>query len=352
MISLLGDEQVKVIQREIEQEIDAKEIVSRNILCGNSANFQGDERDVVFLSLVDSGDGTGPLSMMGFGVDDAMRKRYNVAASRARDQLWVVHSLDAANDLKPGDMRKRLIDYAANPHALDVQHTEIEAHSESPFELAVATNLSDRGYHLVQQWKVGAYRLDMVALCGKKMVAIECDGERWHSGEEKVREDMERQTILERLGWRFIRIRGSEYYRAPEETMERVVSELTAFGIEPETAEDSNSSEQRTSELLSRVKLRAAQIIESKHGEDDSIDLETIRIALDPKSIVPKQDEEKAMSAQMVANVEQVTVDVQKDNPKLPAVEVTAAQKLPHERHPKNLPLQNPQKQAIRKRKT
>ena len=84
---LVGDEQVKIIQREIEQEIDAKEIVSRNILCGNSANFQGDERDVVFLSLVDSGDGTGPLSMMGFGVDDAMRKRYNVAASRARDQL-------------------------------------------------------------------------------------------------------------------------------------------------------------------------------------------------------------------------------------------------------------------------
>ena len=58
--------------------------------------------------------------MMGFGADDAMRKRYNVAASRAKDQLWVVHSLDAANDLKPGDMRKRLIDYAADPHALDV----------------------------------------------------------------------------------------------------------------------------------------------------------------------------------------------------------------------------------------
>ena len=265
--------------------------------------------------------------MMGFGVDDAMRKRYNVAASRAKDQLWVVNSLDAANDLKPGDMRKRLIDYAANPHALDVQHTEIETHSESPFELAVATNLSDRGYHLVQQWKVGAYRLDMVALCGKKMVAIECDGERWHSGEEKVREDMERQTILERLGWRFIRIRGSEYYRAPEETMERVVSELTAFGIEPETAEGSNSGEQRTSELLSRVKLRAAQIIESKHGEDDPVDLKTIQIALDPKSIVPKQDEEKAMSVQMEAVVEQTIIDVPGIEPELPAVEVVPPQK-------------------------
>lgn len=327
VISLLGDEQVKVIQREVEQEIDAKEIVSRNILCGNSANFQGDERDVVFLSLIDSGDGNGPLPMMGFGVDDAMQKRYNVAASRAKEQLWVVHSLDAVNDLKPGDMRKRLIDYAANPHALDIQHTEIETHSESPFELAVATKLSDRGYHLVQQWKVGTYRLDMVALCGKKMAAIECDGERWHSGEEKVREDMERQTILERLGWQFIRIRGSEYYRAPEETMERVVSELTAFGIEPETAEGSNIGEQRTSELLSRVKLRAAQIIESKHSKDDDIDLKTIQAALDPKSIIPKQDEEKAASAQIEAEIGKVTIDVPENSSKLPAVEIAIAQK-------------------------
>ena len=327
VISLLGDEQVKVIQREIEQKIDAKEIVSRNILCGNSANFQGDERDVVFLSLVDSGDGTGPLSMVGCGVDDATRKRYNVAASRAKDQLWVVHSLDAANDLKPGDMRKRLIDYAADPHALDVQHTEIEARSESPFELAVAANLSDRGYHLAQQWTVGAYRLDMVVLCGKKMVAVECDGERWHSGEEKVREDMERQTILERLGWRFIRIRGSEYYRAPEETMERVVSSLTAFGIEPEAAEGSSIGEQRTSELLNRVKLRAAQIIEDKCVEDDSIDIGTIRAALDPKSIFPKQNEKAAVLVRMEADIGQAESVVLENKPKPPEVEIATAKK-------------------------
>lgn len=300
VISLLGDEQVKVIQREIEGEIDAKEIVARNILCGNSANFQGDERDVIFLSLVDSGDGTGPLPMMGFGVDDAMRKRYNVAASRAKDQLWVVHSLDAANDLKPGDMRKRLIDYAADPHAAEVQHGEIKAHAESPFERAVAEDLTDRGYHLVQQWAVGAYRLDMVALCGKQTAAIECDGERWHSGAEKVREDMERQTILERLGWRFIRIRGSEYYRAPEKTMERVVSQLAAFGIEPEAAENSTIDKQHASELLSRVKLRAAQIIESRHDGEDPIDLETIQAALDPKRIVPQRVKEKSGPVQMV----------------------------------------------------
>ena len=55
------------------------------------------------------------MTKQGFGVDDAYRKRYNVAVSRARDQLWVVNSIDHANDLKPGDIRKILIDYAINP---------------------------------------------------------------------------------------------------------------------------------------------------------------------------------------------------------------------------------------------
>lgn len=235
VISLLGDAQYQLIQREIDASISPKEIIQRDILCGNSANFQGDERDVIFLSLVDSNDigHPGPLHLQNYGVDDSTRKRYNVAASRARDQLWVVHSLDTANDLKPGDIRKMLLDYAANPKATEYAHQKNEEEAESPFEVAVATALSDRGYHLVQQWEVGAYRLDMVAVCRNNAVAIECDGERWHSGDIKIREDMERQTILERLGWRFIRIRGSEYYRAPERTIQRVIKELSSYGIEP-----------------------------------------------------------------------------------------------------------------------
>lgn len=129
-----------------------------------------------------------------------------------------------------------LIDFSLNPESIHMLNAKIEEKAESPFEAAVAKYLAVRGYHLVQQWEVGAYRLDMVAVCGRKKIVIECDGERYHSGEDKIREDMERQTVLERLGWRFIRIRGSEYYRNPEKTMERVVTALTDAGIEPEDA--------------------------------------------------------------------------------------------------------------------
>jgi superfamily I DNA and/or RNA helicase len=54
VISLLGDEQVRCVQRLIEETIDHTDIVERDILCGNASNFQGDERDVIFLSVVDS----------------------------------------------------------------------------------------------------------------------------------------------------------------------------------------------------------------------------------------------------------------------------------------------------------
>lgn len=293
VISLLGDEQVSVIQRLMEEQIDHKDLIARSILCGNASHFQGDERDVIFLSVVDSvtADNPGPIRLQTFGPDDSIRKRYNVAASRARDQLWVVDSLDPATELKPGDIRKTLIDYSLDPGSAALRHAEIEEKADSPFEVGVAQALVDRGYRIVQQWKVGAYRLDMVVVCGKKTVAIECDGERYHSGEAKVREDMERQAILERLGWRFIRIRGSEYFRDPEKAIERIVSELSARGIMPDANETLAATRPGDFELLERVRSCAARILSSTQ-EEETADLDTITAALDSKSMVPQSKSE------------------------------------------------------------
>lgn len=268
-ISLLGDEQAQKIQQIILQRIDPTVIEQRRIMCGNASHFQGDERDVIFLSLVDSNEDDGPLSMAGEGSDQSRKQRYNVAASRAKDQLWVVHSLDYTKDLKSGDLRRDLLEYAENPKAFARLAEMVTAVAESPFEESVGKSLVAAGYHIVQQWLVGAYRIDMVVLYNGNSVAIECDGELFHSGDEKIRADMERQTILERLGWRFIRIRGSEYYRNPESTIERVKYELANLGIHPETTVDT-LTEHSSSALLDRIKIRAAQLLDewSKKNED------------------------------------------------------------------------------------
>jgi len=270
VISLLGEEQAKKIQSMIAERIDLKDIQNRRILCGNSANFQGDERDVVFLSLVDSGSGEGPVRLQGEGADNTALKRYNVAASRAKEQLWVVDSFDPARDLKQGDLRKSLIDWSLNPKVFSRQDENIDTEEESPFGSEVAGVLSERGFRIVRQWKAGSYTLDIVAVCGEKKAAIECDGERADSSESKIRADMERQTILERLGWNFIRIRGSEYYRFPEKTIDALVSDLKKCGIFPESnSEVQDNSSVTDTELLERVIRQASEILEEKDNKTD-----------------------------------------------------------------------------------
>lgn len=252
VISLLGMEQAKMISTRLIKKLDFADIERHKIICGDAAQFQGDERDVILLSMVDSNEEGSPLRLKHPDANDNY-KRYNVAVSRARDQLFVVHSLDASKDFKDGDIRKRLLDYADNPHALQQEYERIESNAESPFEEAVAKSLVKKGYHVVQQWAVGSYRIDMVVSDNKGRVALECDGECWHSGGAKIREDMERQTILERLGWRFIRLRGSEYYSNPEKAMQRIFDNLTELGIQPIT-DGGVAQSQESTLLLERVK--------------------------------------------------------------------------------------------------
>lgn len=264
VISLLGNEQVDLIQQLIIENIPSSKIEKHKILCGNPSQFQGDERDVIFLSMVDSKESEGPLKKQTEGTEDSYKKRYNVATSRAKNQMWLVHSLDKSNDLKDGDIRKELLDYTENPKLFLNLQNEIQNNSDSIFEKKVAEYLASKNYNLKQQWEVGAYRIDMVVSYQNKRIAIECDGDKFHSGEEKIREDMERQLILERCGWKFIRIRGSKYFRDPEKTMEEVVSQLNDEGIFPKTTDISENSfvEDSNSELFNQVKSKSYEFLQ------------------------------------------------------------------------------------------
>ena len=274
IISLIGEgkrnPQATFIETILKDKLSATEFKSRKIRCGNASNFQGDERDVIFLSVVDSpSEFCTPLSMRR---EDRFRKRFNVAASRAKNQLWVVHSLQAENDLQDGDLRYRLIKYAQNPKA------DLEAHEgklikvESEFEGQVMKKLLTANYHTTPQWKVGSYRIDMVISGKNQKLALECDGDRWHPV-EKIPEDMERQAILERVGWKFVRIRGSEFFKDPDKAMEKVFTKLENLGIEPVKPDE--VKEQQGSELSTRIIRRAEELRKEWHDTNiGSIEIE------------------------------------------------------------------------------
>ena len=230
IISMIGEEQAISIQTMLHREIPTIELEKRRIQAGIPGEFQGDERDIIFLSLVDSPSGEGPLRAVGEGAFEQTKKRYNVAASRARDQMWVVHSFDPELHLKADDLRLQLLRHVQDPEASKRLYDQEVRRTESPFEREVLKLLTDAGYRVKTQWEVGCYRIDMVVEGGGKRLAVECDGDRYH-GMEQLASDMDRQAILERLGWQFVRIRGTAFYRNPELAMKSVFSRLTELGI-------------------------------------------------------------------------------------------------------------------------
>ncbi|NVZ09042.1 AAA family ATPase [Allochromatium humboldtianum] len=231
VVSLLGDDQALLIEELLRSRLAPDVFAKHRLLCGNAAQFQGDERDVIFLSLVDGPPDDGKLPLRDTGPRDIYKKRYNVAVSRARDQLWVVHSIDPESHLKSGDLRRRLIEHARDPRALMRELEEQGQRTESVFEQRVLERLVTRGYRVKTQWPVGAYRIDLVVEGTTKRLAVECDGERWHT-QDQLQRDLERQAILERLGWIFVRIRGSLFFRDPDAAMEPVFARLDQLGIE------------------------------------------------------------------------------------------------------------------------
>ena len=262
VISLLGDEQAELIQDLIVKRIPATEIENHKILCGNSASFQGDERDIMFISLVDSSEENKSLRLVGEGVEGAIRKRYNVAISRAKDQLWIVHSIDK-NNLKEGDLRKELFEYIDSLKENVFDKTAIENITASDFENEVARHLSEKNYTVKQKWRVGSYDIDMVAIYDDKKIAIECDGKTLNHTEEEVIANLEEQEILERCGWKFIRVRASEYFRNPEKAIKDLIIQLDDKGVYPnhkEVYSDKN-------ELLNNIKSEALELMEKYEEE-------------------------------------------------------------------------------------
>ena len=260
VISMVADEQAIRIDALLRQYLTPAAYAHHRVLSGSPPQFQGDERDVIFISMVDTADGKGPLTMRNEDANDYLyKKRFNVAASRARDQMWVVHSLDPEIDLKPGDIRLKLIQHAQNATSAAAKVAEQEPRVESEFERQVLKRLVQAGYCVTAQWPVGAYRIDLVVEGNGKRLAIECDGDRWHPL-EKLEEDMARQAILERLGWRFVRIRGSQFFRFPEQAMEAVFARLRTLDIPPEGMAQTAIRPPTDDELKQRVIRRAVAL--------------------------------------------------------------------------------------------
>ncbi len=201
----------------------------------NLEAVQGDERDVIFIS-VGYGvapDQSRPFLQFGPVSREGGERRLNVLASRAREKCIVFSSITAADipadTLVRGTRMLRGLLHFAETGKLGAG-TLNGGEFDSPFEDAVARAIREAGYHVHPQVGVSSFRIDLgvihPARPGEYLLGVECDGATYHRARSARDRDRLRQEVLEGLGWRLHRIWSTDWFRNPARATDWLLSAI------------------------------------------------------------------------------------------------------------------------------
>lgn len=202
----------------------SEEVTLEPVFVKNLETVQGDERDVILFSITYGPDESdhvtmnfGPLNRTGG------ERRLNVAMTRARSEMVVFSTMPPERiDLSRTQARavadlKHFLEYAERgASALGAAVHGSSGDFESPFEIAVARALQEKGWELHPQIGVSAYRIDLGIVHPDKpgiyLAGIECDGAMYHSSAFARERDKIRQAVLEGLGWTLFRVWSTDWW--------------------------------------------------------------------------------------------------------------------------------------------
>lgn len=209
--------------------------IAEPVFIKNLENVQGDERDVILMSVCYGPDAEGRVSM-NFGPlnREGGERRLNVAITRARIEVVVFSTLRAEQiDLSRTRARgaqdlKYFLDYAERGPIAIAQALTLRGGDdfESPFEKAVCQQLRDRGHEVHTQVGCSGYRIDLAIVDpgapGRYLLGIECDGANYHSGRTARDRDKLRENVLTGLGWRLHRVWSSDWWHDSDGCLKRI----------------------------------------------------------------------------------------------------------------------------------
>ena len=200
----------------------------------NLENVQGDERDVIFISVgygrEENGrvyQNFGPLS------NEGGERRLNVLITRAKLQCHVFTNLRAEDIDASGALGRRalrtFLSYAETGQMQDQPHLS-GFEVDSPFQRAVAARLEECGYLVHQEVASGGRFVDIGIVDpqrpGRYIIGIECDGASYHSSRSARDRDRLREQVLRGLGWQLHRIWSTDWYHHPERELQRAVAAI------------------------------------------------------------------------------------------------------------------------------
>ncbi len=241
-LSRLDEEFGNQLAIEVEREEDDQ-------FCGlfvkNLENVQGDERDVIILSICYAPDHNGKMRM-NFGPinQSGGEKRLNVIFSRAKVHMVVVSSIQhhqITNDYNDGaNCLKGFLEYSAAVSRGDAEtaarvlqllntRTDFSAPNSFTGKNAVidqlSTTLEARGYEVSRAVGQSRFKTDLaVREAGSDLhqVGILIDGDDHYAVTNPLERYLLRPGILRAFGWTVFEVLAKDWYHAPEEILTKI----------------------------------------------------------------------------------------------------------------------------------
>ena len=199
----------------------------------NLENIQGDERDIILISIGYGYDNNHKLTL-NFGPlnKDGGERRLNVLITRAKEKCVVFTNFKSNNITEtktPGvKVLKNFLYYAENQKFPPTYQTGEDFDSE--FEKAVYKFLKDQGHNVEKQVGCAGYKIDLAIKDPQNpdnyILAIECDGAPYHSTPSARDRDRLRQQVLEGLGWKFHRIWSTDWYNNRKNAQKTLIEKI------------------------------------------------------------------------------------------------------------------------------
>lgn len=228
---------------ELEREVNNQLV---GLLVKNLENIQGDERDIIILSICYGKNPPGKM-YMNFGPINKSggEKRLNVAFSRAKKHMCVVSSITGAqitNDYNDG--AKSLKDYLSYAEAssageresalallcrLSPLKVDIAEQSNSPVADLIAKELAKHGWTVEHNIGQSRFRCDLGVRKSDETtyrLGILLDGDAYYEMEDPLERDVMRPRLLEAFGWNVAFVLTKDWYLDPEGVMERIKKKL------------------------------------------------------------------------------------------------------------------------------
>ena len=227
----------------------------------NLENIQGDERDVIMISVGYGRDASGYLAMSFGPINaDGGERRLNVLISRAKRRCEVFSSITADDiDLsrapKPGVIALKAFLKYAETGVMDVPLGVGEA--DSVFEEQVAAALTGLGHEVESQVGTAGFFVDLAvrdpARPGRYLLGIECDGAAYHRAPSARDRDRLRQQVLEDHGWIIHRIWSTDWFRQPQKQLARMAEAIEAAKLEWSTRDRRTEETKPKSDMARRT---------------------------------------------------------------------------------------------------